>query len=249
MANSTPLATQSKRPNAPFIRGSSNPRNSNSSPRAVLNTNKATMTANQTQLPDMNATPASDCIKTAESWLATGGITPRTGIAPSAAKSSTNGMRTSQSRPPTRPVLGLRGDCSHRASLRTDQRSEPRSRYTSTITSANCQIRPTVRPTRRARDRGTGPSSWAATNGATTQASAPIGSAAAAQMPTIFAREYCSLSFSLGGPSTVDSPETPRAICPSALIFIDPPSETSLLPRLGCLLAGHSRGSPPFVLD
>jgi hypothetical protein len=33
-------------------------------------------------------------------------------------------MITSQSRPPTRPVVGLRGALSHRASFRTDQRRE-----------------------------------------------------------------------------------------------------------------------------
>jgi hypothetical protein len=43
------------------------------------------------------------------------------------------------------------------------------------------------------RVRATGPSSRPATSGATTQASAPIGSAAAAQMPRIFAIEYCAV--------------------------------------------------------
>src|SRR5215204_4108819 len=83
--------------------------------------------------------------------------------------------------------------------------------------------------------------------GAITQASRPIGSAAAAQMPRIFPREYCSLRLSLGGPPVVDSPSTPpRAICPSALIF------SILLPNC-CFyqgkvfsVSGRSRGSPPF---
>jgi len=72
-ANRTPLATQSQRPNAPFIRGNSRPRNSSFSPRTVLNTTRAPRTAYQPQLPDMNAANASDWAKVAKSWLATGG--------------------------------------------------------------------------------------------------------------------------------------------------------------------------------
>ena len=125
---------------------------------------------------------------------------------PSAVKISRAGTSTSQSRPPTRPVVGLRGACSHRASFGTGQRNEPRSRWTSSST--NCQIRPTVMSTRRARGKAKGPSSRSATKGATIQASAAIGSAAAAQMPKIFAREYCSLR-----------PPAPGTLCAYALIF------------------------------
>src|SRR5215208_3461679 len=87
---------------------------------------------------------------------------------------------------------------------------------------------PIVRSTRTERVRAKGPSSPPASHGATTQARAAIGSAAAAQMPRIFAREYCSVCLSLNGLSSVGSPTPPRAICPSELIFFDPPCRTGV---------------------
>lgn len=97
-ANRTPFATQSPRPNAPCIRGSSKPRNRSSSPSTVLNTAISRL-------------------------VGTGGV----GTNSSAAKSSMKGTSTSQRRPPIRPVLGLRGACSHSASFRTGHLTEPRS--------------------------------------------------------------------------------------------------------------------------
>src|SRR3712207_8549483 len=78
------------------------------------------MTAYQTQLPDRNSIPAAYWTKVAMSWLATGGN--GSGMKSCTQKISRAGISTSQSRPPTRPVLGLRGERSHRASFRTDQR-------------------------------------------------------------------------------------------------------------------------------
>src|SRR5687768_13062662 len=59
-----------------------------------------------------------------------------------------------------------------------------------TMTIPNCQTRPAVRLRMMARGRALDPSNDPASQGATTQARAAIGSAAAAQVPRIRAREY-----------------------------------------------------------
>src|SRR5215210_5629258 len=129
------------------------------------------------------------------------------------------------------PVLGSLGVFSHNLFFRPSQVKGTTSRLRMMYETTPCQTSPKVinirysnpgfRSTRGIR------------NGVITQMMRPIGSAAAAQMLRIFAREYCSLWFSLGGPCTVDSLSAPPgAICPSALIFIGAPSEVLLLPRL-----------------
>ena len=56
----------------------------------------------------------------------------RVGRSSSTARAAISGITMSHSRPPRRPVLGLRGACSHSASFTTDQRSVRCSRYTIT---------------------------------------------------------------------------------------------------------------------
>jgi hypothetical protein len=114
----------------------------------------------------------------------------------SAPKARTSGIRTSQTRPPLRPLRGLRGEWSQSASRTVDQRRLPCSRATRAATRTNCQTRPAVRQRRSALASGTLPSPErrSATAGATSQASAAIGSAAAAQVARIARLPYCGIS-------------------------------------------------------
>src|SRR4029453_16182171 len=77
-----------------------------------------------------------------------------------------------------------------------DQRSVRCSRPTRITTRMNCQTRPTVRQTISALNIGTTPSpaNRSATTGATSQASAAIGRAAAAQIPKIPGIRNCGIS-------------------------------------------------------
>src|SRR6266496_1868116 len=65
-----PFATQSRRPKAPFMRGSSNPRKRSSSPSTVLNSKRTTMRAYHPQAPLRNACPASEPTKSPKSRFA-----------------------------------------------------------------------------------------------------------------------------------------------------------------------------------
>ena len=56
-----------------------------------------------------------------------------------------SGITISQTRPPTRPLRGLRGERSQSASRTVDQRSVRCSRPTRIATRTNCQTRPTVK--------------------------------------------------------------------------------------------------------
>ena len=60
------------------------------------------------------------------------------------AKRRTKGITHNQTLPPTRPLLGSRGESSHRASRTRDQRRVPCSRPTRIRVRTNCQMSPTV---------------------------------------------------------------------------------------------------------
>ncbi len=188
-----------------FIRGSRRPRKSSSSPRTVLNRKQTSSTPYHAQAPCMNACPLCVPRKAPRSRLAACG---REGMSnPSTPNASESGITISQTRPPIRPLLGLRGERSQSASRVTDQRSVPCSRATRMATRTNCQIRPRVSVRIRAFASGTcaGPLRWSASLGATSQASAAMGSAAAAQMVRMVRRPYWGISIS------------PRSACDAAL--------------------------------
>src|SRR5918994_6764308 len=91
----------------------------------------------------------------------------------------------------------------------------------------NSQTRPSVSSTILVTPKpsGSDPESDAS-RGRAIQLRTPIGTVASAQIPRIFASEYCSLWSSPGGACTVDALSTPPgATRPSALIFIDPCTE------------------------
>src|SRR4051812_37248328 len=113
-----------------------------------------------------------------------------------AAKATVNGITISQSLPPMRPLRGLRGERSQSASRTVDQRRLRCSRQTSATTSTNCQITPPVKRTTSALIIGTSPvpASPSASEGATSHASTPIGTAAAAQTARIARSLYCGIS-------------------------------------------------------
>ena len=192
MPKRTPLTSQSHLPKAPRMRGSSRPRKRSSSPSTVLKIIMVTITANHSQFPEKNSWPATDCRNRPWSRSTGAGIFGSSSLA---ATRRMQGTRIHQSRPPRRPVRGLRGARSQSASLSTDQRSVPCSRRTAIITKTNCQIMPTVRHNRMARGHALGPSSVECSRGATIQASAAMGSAAAAQVPRMRRREYCGSGF------------------------------------------------------
>src|SRR5215207_9590409 len=74
------------------------------------------------------------------------------------------------------------------------------------IDRTNNQIKPSVSSTNLVTPDPRGSASKSgASSGKMIQPRTPIGAAASAQIPRIFAREYCSLCLSLGGPCTVDS--------------------------------------------
>ena len=145
------------------------------------------------------------------------------------------------------PVAGSRGVLSLSLLLTVAHRRSPSSRRTMIMERANNQTNPSVSNTTLVtpNSRGSDPASGASSGNAI-QLRMPIGTAASAQIPKIFAREYCSLSLSLNGPSTLGSPTPPGAMCPSALIFV------ILLPKpcscLGCRRApsrdGHFATQP-----
>ena len=126
-------------PNAPFIRGSSNPRNSNSSPSTVLKTNIATTSAE----------PRPVAVQELRARRAKRGRSR--GRGPRGAEqrhellggqnATTRGSTTSHTRPPRRPVLGLRGARSHSAS-RDRPAQRPLFPPTRSSTSTNCQTSP-----------------------------------------------------------------------------------------------------------
>src|SRR6266700_3931272 len=111
----------------------------------------------------------------------------------STARPAVNGISSSHSRPPTRPLRGLRGCRSHSASRSTDQRRVRCSVNTSPATSTNCQIRPAPRSRIRARPRGAGPWNVNANCGATIHASAAMGAVAAAHTARMDRRRYCGM--------------------------------------------------------
>src|SRR5215207_6626083 len=148
------------------------------------------------------------------------------------------------------PVVGSRGALSRSLRLTVVQRRSPSSRRTMIIDRTNNQIKPSMSSTSLVTNtpRESNPN-WDASRGEPNQPiqpTMPIGAAASAQMPRIFAREYCSLWISLGVPSTVGSPTPPRAICPSALIL------SILLPKpRSCQgkVVSCPRRSLPFILS
>ena len=128
-------------------------------------------------------------------------------IAPLQVKAMVSGITINQTLPPMRPLRGLRGGRSQSASRTVDQRSVRCSRPMRIATRTNCQIKPTVRHTISAFIIGTSPSpaKRSATAGATSQARAAIGSAAAAQTPKIPGIRSC-------GISTLETTASPRAV-------------------------------------
>src|SRR5436309_6666893 len=123
---------------------------------------------------------------------------PPSGISDSMRVATISGITTSQILPPVRPVRGLRGDRSQSASRSVDQRKVRCSRQTRVATSTNCQTSPTVRQTFSALKNGMlpVPANWSFKAGATSQARAAIGSAAAAHTAKIARSPYCGIATS-----------------------------------------------------
>src|SRR5215469_6398976 len=185
---SSPFTIQSLRPKAFCILGRSRPRKSSSSPRTVLNTNIATMMANNPQLPCSVARPAAEPRNAPKSWLATVGSCK--GRSCSTKKPAANGRTPhSHNRPPRR--FAVDGGRSHSASRRIGQRRPLRSHVTRITTSRNCHTNPAHSATMstwvKRRALGAGPASA----GATSQANAAIGRAAATHTASTLRREYC----------------------------------------------------------
>ena len=110
------------------MRGRRNPRNRSSSPSTVLKRNITRMRPYQPQAPSRNALPASDSTSVAKSRFSGAATTATSSCA--AAKATISGITTSHTRPPTRPLRGLRGERSQSASRTVDQRRVPCSRPT-----------------------------------------------------------------------------------------------------------------------
>src|SRR5439155_8158610 len=157
------------------------------------------MSAYQPQAPCRNALPASEPRNGPRSRP----FGPPSGISDSMSVATISGITTSQILPPVRPVRGLRGERSQSASRTVDQRKVRCSRQTRVATSTNCQTRPTVRQTFSALKNGMlpVPANWSFKAGATSQARAAIGSAAAAHTAKIARSPYCGIATSETGAS------------------------------------------------
>ena len=157
----------------------------------------------QPQAPLRNAWPACEPRNVEKSRL----LGPVTNGTPSkTAAAMISGIRISQILPPTRPLRGLCGDRSQSASRVVVQRSVPCSCRSSAATRTNCQIRPAAKHTIRALTIGTFPvpAKLSLSAGATSQASAPIGSAAAAHIARIRRIPYCGMATFAGAWSAVE---------------------------------------------
>src|SRR5215204_1010893 len=201
---STPLATQLQRPNTPSILGSNTPRKRNSSPRIVLNTALITNKAKNHQAPSSRCRISCDsknAPKLKPSGSARNGKTDTqafsNGVFSTSSTTATatrNGTTHNQSLARGWPVAGSRGALSRSLLLTVAQRKSPSSRRTMIMDRTNNQIKPSassttlVTPDPKGSDSKSGASS-----GKAIQPRMPIGAAASAQIPRIFAREYCSL--------------------------------------------------------
>src|SRR5688572_5793673 len=190
------------------MRGRRYPRNRSSSPSMVLNRNITRIRPYQPKAPSRNALPASDSRIVANSRSSGAGTIASSSCAKVNARIS--GITTSHTRPPTRPLRGLRGERSQSASRTVDQRRVRCSRPTRIATRTNCQTMPIARETISAFAIGTSPTpaKRSASAGATSQASTAIGSAAAAQTARIPRIRSC-------GISTLETAASERAVAVS----------------------------------
>src|SRR5215211_620888 len=225
-----PLATQLPRPNTPSILGKSTPRKSNSSPRIVLNTAKITNKAKNHQAPSSRARISCDwkiAPKLEPEGSAKNGKTDTQAFSrgvfstsSTTASATRNGTTHNQSLCLGSPVVGSRGMLSRSLRLIVAQRRSPSSRRTMIMDRTNNQTKPSVSSTTRVTPdpRGSEPESGAS-RGKAIQPRTPIGTVASAQIPRIFAREYCSSCHSLDASCTVGSLSTPP-VAPCPFVFI-----------------------------
>jgi hypothetical protein len=132
------------------------------------------------------------------------------------------------------PVAGSRGVLSRSLCLRVAQRRLPSSRRTMIMERTNNQTNPSVSSTTLVTPNSRGSDSKSgASSGKAIQPRMPIGIAASAQMPTILAREYCSLGLSLEVLCAMDSPSTPPGVLCTCALRNYPNLTVLLSPRQG----------------
>src|SRR5215211_6238372 len=137
----TPLATKSPLPKTPRIRGSRSPVKSRSSPSTLLKSSCTPSTANQSQAPRKNYSPLVS--RNRAKSLFEGPLMSKSKDS-QMKKRRKKGITHNQTPPPTRPLLGSRGESSQRALRTRDQRRVPCSRLVRIRVRTNCQIRPAV---------------------------------------------------------------------------------------------------------
>src|SRR5215217_3016967 len=198
------FATQLQRPNTPSILGSNTPLKRNSSPKIVLNIACTMNKAKNHQAPTSPFRTSCDpknASKLRPSGSVRNGKTETqafsNGVLSTSSFTATatmNGTTHKKSLARGWPVAGSRGTLSLSLRLTVAQCRSPSSLLTMIMESTNNHTNPSAISTNNVTPNARGSESKSsASSGKTIQLRMPIGAAASAQIPRIFAGEYCSL--------------------------------------------------------